>query len=502
MKKIRLLSFIFFASAMILLFYYMSRSNYLLFHSLAELFSIIIAGGIFLIVWNTRKISESAPLFLLGIAYFFISILDLLHTLGYKGMKIFTDYDFYANQLWVAARFMEAVSLFIVGLFSNRKKIPFVSVFYIYLAFTTLAVVSIFFIKVFPVCFIADQGQTLFKIAAEYVIIVILATGIYFLHQKKKSFSPVIYKLLFWSMVITIASEFSFTLYTDNYGILNFVGHIFKIISFFLIYKAIIETNLKHPYDMIFKKLKEKESFLEEANETKNKLFLILAHDLKAPFSNIYSLSEILIHDIQQKTLKENEKDKYNKMIFDSAFRYSSLLENLLHWANTQLDQLECKNEKLDCYEPALEAFEYLEKSAEQKNIEIQILFPPKKFYADADRNMINAVLRNLVSNALKFTPRKGKIEILCGEEENYLIITVKDNGLGMSESMVKKLFEKNSFNSTYGTEQEKGTGVGLVICKEFVNKNGGELRVESQLGKGSIFSFSLLKSENSASMS
>ena len=297
-------------------------------------------------------------------------------------------------------------------------------------------------------------------------------------------------------------SEFSFTLYTDNFGVLNYIGHMLKITSFFLIYKAVIETNKKNPFDMIFKKLKEKETFLEEANETKNKLFLILAHDLKSPFSNIYSLSEILINDIQQKTLKENEKEKYNKMIFDSAFRYSSLLENLLHWANTQLEQLECKKEKLDCYEPVLEAFQYFEKNAEQKNIEILITFTPKKYYADADRNMTNAVLRNLLSNALKFTPRKGKIEVSCVETEKFLTISVKDNGLGMSESMVKKLFEKNSFTSTYGTEQEKGTGIGLVICKEFVNKNGGELWVESRIGKGSIFSFSLLKSENSESMS
>jgi len=247
--------FIFFLSLLIGL-YLTSLYNYLLFHSLAEIFSIIVACGIFMVAWNSRKFMDNNYLLFVGIAYLFIALLDLIHTLAYSGMPIFQGYG--ANlptQLWINARYMESLSLFLAPMFLSRQMKHNI-VFSIYFAVFSLVLFSVFE-GIFPACFIEGTGLTPFKIISEYIIGLILLGAIIKLYKNRREFDNDILILLIVSICLTILGELAFTFYISAYGISNLVGHYLKIASFFLIYKALISAGLKRPYDFLFRNLKK-----------------------------------------------------------------------------------------------------------------------------------------------------------------------------------------------------------------------------------------------------
>lgn len=232
--------------------------SYLLFHVSAEIFSIIIAGVIFVITWNSRDKLENGFLIVIGIAFFFIGSVDLLHTLAYKGMNIFTGYD--ANlptQLWIAARYLEAVSLLIAPLLITRR-IRVGIIFWGYLLVTAFLVFLIFS-RYFPDCYIEGSGLTSFKIFSEYIICLILAGAMLLLSRKKTYFSPDILYLLYGALIATICSELAFTSYVSVYGPSNFLGHILKIIAFALIYQAIVVTGFQRPFEILYRDVSQNE---------------------------------------------------------------------------------------------------------------------------------------------------------------------------------------------------------------------------------------------------
>lgn len=244
------------ASLLVVIFvglYFTSWINYLLFHTLAEGFSIVVGCSIFVIAWNSKKYIRNPYLLFIGIAYLFIAIIDLLHTLAYKGMPIFTDYDYYANQLWIGARYLESVTLLLAFFFLRDEKLPRVNViFAVYLAVTALLIAAVLYWKVFPVCFVEGSGLTPFKVFSEYIICGILTVALLVLQKNRHRFEPKIYRLICWSILCTIVSELAFTFYISNYGLSNLIGHYFKIFSFLLIYLALIKTGIEKPFELIF----------------------------------------------------------------------------------------------------------------------------------------------------------------------------------------------------------------------------------------------------------
>jgi signal transduction histidine kinase len=246
--------------------YLTSFYDYLLFHSLVEIFSILIAFGIFAIAWNSRQFMDNSYFLFLGIAYLFVGGLDLLHTLAYKGMGVFPGYQTnLPTQLWICARYMESVSLLIAPAFLVRNvKKRFIFIAYFLAAALILG--SIFYWHIFPDCFVEGVGLTMFKKVSEYLISSILVGAIVLLYKHKKDLDDHIYWLLTASIVLTIGSEMSFTFYISAYGFSNLVGHFLKAISFYLIYKAIIESGLVRPYSLIFRTLKQNEDDLNNLN--------------------------------------------------------------------------------------------------------------------------------------------------------------------------------------------------------------------------------------------
>lgn len=231
-----------------------SFKNFILFHSLVELFSIIVAFCITIIAFNTYKINKNQYIALLGIAYGFIATFDLLHTLAYKGIEIFaiTGSNLPA-QLWISARYMEAISLLAMCIFL-RKKINLYLTSSIYVISSLLIILSIFYFKNFPDCFIEGVGLTSFKIYSEYIISAILALAAFLIFKNKDNLEVRLYRYLLISIVATILSEMAFTLYIDVFGFFNMVGHVLKVISFYLIYKAIVEVNFRAPYEALKKR--------------------------------------------------------------------------------------------------------------------------------------------------------------------------------------------------------------------------------------------------------
>jgi PAS domain S-box-containing protein len=253
--------------------YLTSLYSFLLFHSLAEMFSIIIACGIFMIAWNSRRFLENHYLLFVGVAYLFVGGVDLLHTLSYQGMGVFPGYD--ANlptQLWIDARYLQSISLLLAPFWIGRP-LPIRFIFPAYAVLVTLLLLSIFPWPIFPDCFVEGRGLTPFKKISEYIISLILMGAILLLVKRRKEFDPNVYWLLIGSILTTIAAELAFTFYISVTGFFNLIGHFFKLVSFYLIYKALIETGLVRPYDLLFRDLKKSEEALRFSESKFSKAF-------------------------------------------------------------------------------------------------------------------------------------------------------------------------------------------------------------------------------------
>ncbi|MDD4858761.1 MAG: MASE3 domain-containing protein [Dehalococcoidales bacterium] len=240
-------------------FYMLSRVNYLLFHSLAEVFSVAIAWGVFVFAWNSRRLLDNGYLLFIGIAYLFIGGMDFIHTLAFRGMGVFSaDYGTnLATQLWITTRYLQAISLLAAPLFI-RRKLNLTPVMLAYTLAVAVLLASIFG-GYFPRAFIEGVGLTPFKIISEYIISFILLGAIWLTVRNRGAFGQNVAKYLVTAMVITIVSEMAFTLYADAYGIAGMLGHLLKIISFGLIYQAFIVTGLTRPSELVYNRLSQSE---------------------------------------------------------------------------------------------------------------------------------------------------------------------------------------------------------------------------------------------------
>jgi len=235
--------------------------------------------------------------------------------------------------------------------------------------------------------------------------------------------------------------------------------------------------------------LKENEATLQELNSTKDKFFSIIAHDLKSPFNAILGFSDLLMDQIDQKDYDGIEE--YAGIIQHSARRAMDLLENLLEWSRLQTGKMKFNPENIDLVAQIRETADLLKDTAQQKGITFKLDLP-EILYLLVDPSMISSVLRNLLSNALKFTGNCGEILIKVTQKPNEVQVQVADNGVGIPKELMQKLFRIDESFSTTGTNKEKGTGLGLILVKEFIEKHGGHLLVESTPGEGSTFSFTL----------
>jgi len=264
--------------------------------------------------------------------------------------------------------------------------------------------------------------------------------------------------------------------------------------------KSVLEEEIetrKQAEEKILKvklELEKSEAQLIESNKTKDSFFSIIAHDLRNPFLSMIGFSNLLNEKFDN--LNVEKQKKYAGLINTSIKNTYELLENLLIWSRSQRDSIDFKPQEENLFLLSNEMIDLLQLSAKKKWITIKNEIP-QHILIYADKNMLSTIIRNLLSNAIKFTPEEGEItigaELQKDDVENTFVqIVVKDNGIGISDDKQAKLFDLGEIEATLGTANEKGTGLGLMLCKEFVEKHEGRIWVESTVGEGSSFYFTL----------
>ncbi|OLS14630.1 MAG: integral membrane sensor hybrid histidine kinase [Promethearchaeota archaeon CR_4] len=476
---------------MLLGVYLTSFYNFLLFHNIVEIASILISFEIFLLGWFSRKYGQNAFLHTLSIALVFVAIFDILHTFAYKGMGIFVEYGSnLATSLWIAARSLQTFALFYASTNINRR----IKVGQLLFGFFTIYFILTLslLLGIFPVCYIEGVGLTLFKKISEYVIIGFLMLSIVLIYRQRAEFDHRVYLLIVVSVLFTIISEGCFTLYdVDVYGTFSLIGHLAKVIAFFFLAKAIIQTFLEYPYDLLFRKLKVSEQNLEQKNrelERSNQdleMFAYTAsHDMQEPLRKVSRFLSLLKD--QYKDRLDAEAMEFIGIAVDGATRMKQMIGDLLEYARigTQGAPFEPIN-----FENVLKlALADLQLQIEDTMGEVTFDHLPT---LSVDAKQIRQLFYNLIGNALKFHGENlPRVHISAIQSNNEWIFTVNDNGIGINMDQVNLLFQL--FQRLQDPRDYPGTGIGLAICKRIVERHGGKIWVDSVAGKGSTFYFSI----------
>ncbi len=245
----------------------------------------------------------------------------------------------------------------------------------------------------------------------------------------------------------------------------------------------------KRKVDELNRKLKDSEKHLMSVNATKDKFFSIISHDLRNPFASIVSFSRILKRDIS--SLSKKELLELAAELDKSVEKINSLLENLLQWSRTQRGVIDFQPGYFSIKDAVTETIQLFNRMANEKDISISDNIDDS-INAWGDLNMTRTIIRNLLSNAIKYSHKGGHVELYSHRQNDMVEISVVDHGVGIPEEVQKKLFHTNSLFSTYGTDDEKGSGLGLLLCNEFVRRQGGEIFIKSKEGKGSVFTFTI----------
>jgi signal transduction histidine kinase len=237
--------------------------------------------------------------------------------------------------------------------------------------------------------------------------------------------------------------------------------------------------------------LRESRKRLKELNSTKDRFFSILGHDLKNPINNILGLSDLMLEQLKNGDLDSIED--YTRMINHSSKKAIDLLSNLLTWSRSQTGSISYQPETLNLNQLVDDTIDLLRDNATRKSIKLENRIP-EGTELTADPVMMELIIRNLISNGIKFTKGNGNVIIGSKEQSDKTTIYIEDTGVGISKKARKKLFRPEYNYSTKGTQKEVGTGLGLLLCKEFVDMHGGKISVKSKEGEGSTFSFTIPK--------
>lgn len=264
--------------------------DFIVFHYVVELFSIVIGAVMFVIVWNNRARIESAGLLLIGISYLFVGLVDLFHTLAYAGTGLF---DAFApdlpTQLWILARHLEAFSLLLGSMLLHRRARPYLTLL-LYIGGTTLLTAIVFPLRLFPTAYAVGVGLTPFKIVSEYVVIAVVALAGYQFYRRRSLFTDTTRYWIFVSIVATITGEFMFTAYIGVYDVANVVGHLLKVVSFYGMYRAFVVIGIAEPNRILYRNLHEREQELSEAVAHRDLLLREVHHRVKNNLSLVMAL--------------------------------------------------------------------------------------------------------------------------------------------------------------------------------------------------------------------
>ncbi len=563
--------------------------SFLLFHTLAEMLSITVASGIFMLTWNARRQLNNNFLLIVGVSSLFVAILDLLHTLAYQGIGIFpTGSANLPTQLWLAARYLQSASLLTGVLLTGRRFKPNY-IFLTYLGITTLLLLSIFEWSIFPASFVEGSGLTPFKRGSEIVITLMLLASAAFMHRRGVQLDPPLQRLLLIAILLMAYTELIFVVYATVQDWAVFTGHVVKGISTLLLYRVLVVTSFQQPRSLLFHELKQAESryrkLFDEAPamyvvtrqrgpssviEDTNMLFLntlgyqredvtgrpladfyvkashpepqrrpgtqereaqlqtsdgnlvhvlerrveafdgspdnfqimfvditarkkaeaereqliaelesynhTVAHDLKSPLSVVQGFADLL--STEHVHMADEKLTEHLETIGTYTRKMRDIVDSLLLLSSVRANNVDV--EPLGMQQIVQQAIDSLATVIEEKDATVILseAWPEAVGYAP----WIEAVWRNYLSNALKYGGSPPVIELGAADEGTHAYYWVRDNGQGVTLEEQARLFEPFT---QLARNRKDGHGLGLSIVARIVNRLGGEVRVESQPGRG-----------------
>lgn len=501
----------FMAAAPLLLIISTVFHSYILFHINVEIFSTLIAFSIFVFGWNTRHHFKNGYLLIVAVAYLFVGFLDIFHALTYQSMNIFDYPANFAIELWISARFMEAVT-FVAAYFFISRPVPAFRVMAIYAGATLLLVGSIY-AGIFPDCYVDGEGLTAFKVGAEYVIMAILGLSLWLL-KRSAGMSAKVKRLLYISIALTIFGEMSFTLYHDMFGIFNIIGHVLKVVSFYLLYKAILSVGLSEPMELLSRQLAEAEAVKQRQQEilleqsrvaAMGEMVSALAHHWRQPLSVVALTVQSLRDDFDEGVLGAERIDRVVEITMNKLNEMSRSIDSLRGLIPSDAGAERCcVLEEIKAAHALIQAefaLSGIELDADcfhggSKPLEVCFCSPDNKQWVRMISSEFRQVVFNVLINARDAiltrrakgeTDLKGHIRLSLDFVDGYERLVIEDNGGGIPKEALPRIFEP--FFTTKERGQGKGiitgVGVGLYTAKVVVEEHmGGQIFAENS-GEG-----------------
>ncbi len=578
--------------------------DFLAFHTLAELFAIVISFIMFALAWSTRTINKNNFLLFLACGYFWIGSLDLMHTLTYKGMNVFVEGSGnYSVQFWISTRYLEALILLISPFAAAKKQNG--NLLFIIFGIITIGLITLVFSGYFPTGFVEGKGLTNFKIYSEYIIISVLILAIISLLRYGHHIPTREKTLIAVAIVLTICAELAFTFYISVHGLSNLAGHIFKLFSFWLVFQAIIISNLKSPFyelakakdynrnlfetssiglvlckmdgtfvDMnsacaqiigvtvdealnldywqvtpkeyaaqeqkqldslektgqygpyvkeythrdgrlipvrlsgriiehdgerliwssienITESLRAEEMIIvskeeaELANRAKSEFLANMSHELRTPLNAIIGFSEMLKYETYGSLGDAKNREALNS-INEAGTHLMEIIGDILDISKIEAGEATVEDTEVDIEKAINSCIAMLKERLLNSNINVNINIQDSLPAVIADVRQVKQIIINLLSNAVKFTPPHGQVTINANLKDDACIeIIVNDTGIGVAADDISKILLPFGQVGESFIRDQGGTGLGLPICNSLIQLHGGNLKIESEVGKG-----------------
>lgn len=474
---------------------------YLTFHTILEFLSVVISSAVFIVTWYNFQQTGNRRELIICLTFLAVGIIDFAHALSYNGMpEFFTpNSENKASTYWIAGCLVQAFGITAAVFIKpgSGKKVNPVG----YAIFTVFFIsASLFFIAVepgfLPHMYLDGYGQTTIKIVLEIVVILVQVFALaYMMVRKKVYFSD---RYLEAALLFCVFSEVAFTLYSSAYDTYNLIGHIYKICAFIAILRGFFMASIVRLYESNKvlaekqKDLAEINAQLQKVNQLKSDFIATTNHELRTPLTAIIAFIELLL-DEQTGPLNEVQKD-YLLEINEGSQKLLVEINNLLDLSKVEAGRMKVYLERTPVQDIVSQVFRQLNPIFMKKHQHVSASFAPDLPDIPMDREKVKKILVNLLSNAHKFTPESGVIQLKIdmSEDGQWVKITVSDNGIGLRRNQIATIFDKFFQVDESLNHEHHGTGLGLTMVKYFVELHGGRVWVVSEPGQGSTFTFTL----------